>query len=62
MEGQEFSYLLWYEFHQFLTVFFDLLSRYHVGIMVSVKDDQYPVCRGISGRTVNFQPIRVSEN
>jgi len=30
--------------------------------MVSVKDGHYPVCRGISGRTVSFQPIQMSEN
>jgi len=62
MERQEFSYSLWHGFYQCLTVFFDLLSRYHIGIMVSVKDDHYPVCRGISGRTVSFQPIRMSES
>jgi len=37
------------------TVFFALLSRYHIGIMASVKD-HYPVCRWISGMIVSFQP------
>jgi len=46
----------------FLTVFFDLLSRCHIGIIVSVKDYHYPIYREISGRTVNFQLIRMSEN
>jgi len=46
MEGQEFNYSFWDGFYQFLTVLFDSLSRYHIGIMVSVTDDHHLVYHG----------------
>jgi len=55
-EGQEFCSSLWHGFYQLLTVLFDLLSRYYIGIMACVKDDLFPVCCWISCMTVSFQP------
>jgi len=34
---QECSYSLWHEFYQFLSVFFDLLSQNHTGLMASIS-------------------------
>jgi len=45
-----------------LTIFFDLLSRYRIGIMASVKDYHYPVCRWISGMIVSFQSDTYVQN